>query len=218
MLTRRRTLKYLLTLGLGTITVFSQVNIYLRAAYAAAKRRIVKRGTPLSQLMHANPARLDTSRLETTPIENFDVMGETFRQVDIDTWRLVVDGAVEKPLELVYGDLLKLPPIERNVLLVCPGFFAYNGYWKGFSVAALLQEAGLKSTATHIKFSGSGGFRKKSKRYRLSEVMDDKIFAAYGVNGQELPVRHGYPLRLVAEDHRGFRWVKYLNRIEAIVK
>ncbi len=218
MLTRRRILKYLLTLGLGTITVFSQVNLFLRAAYAATKRRIVERGTPLSKLMHANPARLDTSRLETTPIEQFDVMGETFREVDVESWRLAIEGAVTQPMELRYEDLCKRPVLERNVLLVCPGFFAYNGRWQGFSVAALLQEAGFDPEATQVKLSGSGGFRKKSKRFKISEVLEDKIFIAYAVNGQDIPQRHGFPMRLVAEDHRGHRWIKYLNHIEVIAK
>lgn len=218
MLTRRRTLKNLLTLGLGTITMFTQVNLFLRVAYAKTKRRIIEKGTPLSKLMHANPARLDTSRLETTHIEQFDVMGETLREVDMKHWRLSVEGSIDKPLELSYDDLLKRPVIEHNVLLVCPGFFAYNGFWRGFSVAALLQEAGLTSTASHVKFTGSGGFRKKSKRFKIDEVLNDKIFIAYGVNGQDIPQRHGFPLRLVAEDHRGHRWIKYINRIEVIAK
>ncbi len=216
MQTRRRALKYLLSLGIGSLIIAGKANLFLRMAYAEVKRRIIEKGTPLSKLMHANPARLDTSRLETTPMENFDVMGETSRQVDIELWRLSVVGSVDIPLELRYGDLIKRPIIERNVLLVCPGFFAYNGFWKGFSVAALLQEAGLASTASHVKFTGSGGFRKKSKRFKIEEVLSDKIFIAYGVNGQDIPQRHGFPMRLVAEDHRGHRWIKYINRIEVI--
>lgn len=215
---RRQTVKYLVALGLGATTLLSQVNLLLRTACAKAKRRIVERGTPLSKLMHANPSRLDTSRLETTAIEHFDVMGETTRQVEVESWRLLVEGAVRHPLELSYDELRNRPVIERNVLLVCPGFFAYNGRWKGFSVAALLHEAGFDSTATLIKFTGSGGFRKKSKRFKIGDVLSEKIFIAYGVNDQNIPQRHGYPMRLVAEDHRGHRWIKYINRIEVIVK
>ena len=213
---RRQTIKHILALGLGATALLSHVGLLLQTASAKAKRRIVKRGTPLSKLMHANPARLDTSRLETTAIEQFDVMGETNRQVDIKRWRLVVEGAVRHPLEFSYDELRKRPIIERNVLLVCPGFFAYNGYWRGFSVATLLREAGYDPTATHVKFTGSGGFRKKSKRFKIGEVLANKIFIAHGVNDQDIPQRHGYPMRLVAEDHRGHRWIKYINRIEVI--
>ncbi len=213
---RRQTIKHILALGLGATALLSHVGLLLQTASAKAKRRIVKRGTPLSKLMHANPARLDTSRLETTAIEQFDVMGETNRQVDIKRWRLVVEGAVRHPLEFSYDELRKRPIIERNVLLVCPGFFAYNGYWRGFSVATLLHEAGYDPTATHVKFTGSGGFRKKSKRFKIGEVLANKIFIAHGVNDQDIPQRHGYPMRLVAEDHRGHRWIKYINRIEVI--
>ncbi|MBW2515672.1 MAG: molybdopterin-dependent oxidoreductase, partial [Deltaproteobacteria bacterium] len=44
----------------------------------------------------------------------------------------------------------------------------------------------------------------------------DKVFLAYEVNGEKLPVRHGFPLRIVAEDYYGDDWVKYVYRIEAI--
>ena len=45
------------------------------------------------------------------------------------------------------------------------------------------------------------------------EVTTDKVFLAYGVNGETLPMRNGFPLRLVAEDHYGYRWVKYVDKV-----
>lgn len=216
MIGRRNLIKHILSIAAGLMILFSQIGGGFRLLWAATKRRVLERGTPMSKLMHANPARVDISNLETTPIDNFDVMGETTFTVDLEEWRLSIEGEVENPLQLSYRELISRPVIERNVLLVCPGFFAYNGLWKGFSVSDLLKEAGIKPEATTVSFSGSSGFRKKTKRYPLEEVLNDSIFIAYGVNGQQLPQRHGFPMRLVAEDHKGRRWIKYLNRVKVI--
>jgi sulfoxide reductase catalytic subunit YedY len=185
----------------------------VRTVWAATKRRLLERDTPMSSLLHVDPATLDTSNLDTTPISEFDVMGETDHRVDLEKWQLEIKGEVIKPVTFRYEELLDRPVLERNVLLICSGFFAYNGYWKGFSVAELLHEIGLKQGATHVKFSGPAGIRRKTRKFPLDEVMSDQIFIAYSVNEQPLPERHGFPIRLVAEDHKGWRWVKYINRI-----
>ncbi len=213
MIDRRRILKYFL-IGVGA--ALSPLSVQMarhQPVWALSGRRVVEKKTPMSKLMHANPARLDTSNLETTPMEKFDVMGETTLQIDLEEWRLEVDGDVREPYRFRLAELMDRPRLERNVLLICPGFFAYNGWWTGFSVADLLREAGCSGTATHVLFTGSQGFRKKKMRYGIDEVRNDKVFAAYRVNNQELPRRHGFPLRLVADDHKGTRWLKYLNRI-----
>ncbi len=210
---RRRIIKQLAAFSATIYFFWGETSRGVRTLWAKAKRRILARGTPMTELMHANPARLDTSNLETTPLEAFDVMGQTSFPVDLEEWRLTIDGAVESPKTLTYADLLNRPIIERNVLLICPGFFAYNGFWTGFSVADLLKEAGLYNDATEVKFSGAAGFRRKKRRFPLAEVLSDQVFIAYQVNGQQLPERHGFPVRLVAEDYKGRRWVKYLNRI-----
>lgn len=170
----------------------------------------------MAALMHANPANLDTRFLETTPIREFDVMGQTVYPVDIKRWRLTINGAVQNPLELTYEDILALPILELNVLLICPGFFAYNGSWKGFSVSQLLENAGVDPGATHVTFSGSRGFQRKSVRFGIDEAKRNQLFLAYGVNDISLPERHGFPLRLVAEGHKGRRWVKYVNTVTAV--
>ncbi len=216
MISRRKFVKSLLAAGGGVYTFLCGIGTGIQQVLAAAVRRLVPKGTPMSELMYDNPAKLDTSQLETTPLEDFDVMGETFLEVDITEWRLEVKGAVRQPKSYTYADLLKREAIERNVLLICEGFFAYNGLWKGFSVAALLQELGLQEGASKVTFSGSTGFRRKSRTYRLDEVLADKIFIAYGVNSIDLPKRHGFPMRLVADGHLGKKWVKYLNTVTVV--
>jgi sulfoxide reductase catalytic subunit YedY len=51
------------------------------------------------------------------------------------------------------------------------------------------------------------------ERFTIQEILSNKVFLAYQVNGQILPPRHGFPLRVVAEDHYGYEWVKYVDQI-----
>ena len=213
MFNRRQIIKLFVFCGGLALTFFNSSINGIGLLFAAAKRRLLHKGTPMSELMHDDPAKIDTRNLETTPIDEFDVMGETDFSVNLDEWRLEISGAVKRPASFTYQELLNRPAIERNVLLICSGFFAYNGLWKGFSVADLLRELGYDPKARRVKFSGSAGFRRKNLRYDMEEVMSDKVFIAYAVNGQPLPQRHGFPLRLVADDHLGRRCVKYINQV-----
>ncbi len=216
MSTRRLAVKLALASGAVALLLFSNLGNGLNKVLAQVKRRIVGKGTPVSDLMVANPAKLDTSLLETTPMGAFDVMGQTVYPVDLANWRLEVGGSVRRPVSFTYDELIARPVLERNVLLICYGFFAYNGLWKGFSVAELLKEVGLLPGVSHVKFSGPEGLRRKTRKFAIAEVASDKIFIAYGVNDERLPERHGFPMRLVAEDHKGERWVKYVNRLTVI--
>jgi sulfoxide reductase catalytic subunit YedY len=108
-----------------------------------------------------------------------------------------------------------MPSIERNVLLICPGFFAYHARWKGISVAKLLETAGLGSDVTEVTFSGPNGRYEKTDRFPIEDILSDKVFLAYSVNGSVLPKKHGFPLRVVAEDYYGGEWVKYVYKITA---
>ncbi len=213
MTTRRQLVKLLLIYGAFYSAVKSRLVRGVSSAWSKSGKRIVEKGTPMSSLIHVNPTDLDTRNLETSPMEEFDVMGETAHRVDLGSWKLTIDGAVQRPSDFTYEELIKRPVLERNVLLICPGFFAYNGKWKGFSVSQLLEDVGFETSATHLKFSGSEGFQRKTKRYKIDEVINDQLFLAYGVNNQALTERHGFPLRLVAEGHKGRKWVKYVNRI-----
>jgi len=117
---------------------------------------------------------------------------------------------VKRPLSLTYAQITALPAIEREVLLICPGFFANHGRWKGFSLKGLLHQADLDRTAGRVTIEARG---QKIARFPLADILSDKVFLAYQANGKELPRKHGSPLRIVAEDYYGSDWVKYVDRI-----
>ena len=201
--------------GLGLVT--SPLFAGLRWVYAQTKRMVVPKGSPRDDLINKDPRSLDASALELTPLEKFDTMGLTDHEVNLDTWRLEIGGRVQQPLALTYSELLALPPIERKVLLVCPGVFVNQGLWKGISMQALLARIDAQEDATHVAFTGPDGTFAKREVFSLDEVLAEKVFLAYGVNGQSLPKKHGFPLRIVADDHYGGTWVKYVYKMELTI-
>ncbi|MBU1567626.1 MAG: molybdopterin-dependent oxidoreductase [Proteobacteria bacterium] len=210
-------IRLLLAFFLGISGVFPKIGKALSMAGSKAGKILLPKQTPVSELISEKPSELDISNLETTPMDEFDVMGQDIYTVDLKEWRLEISGGIKNSLELTYEEILQLPPIEKNVLLICPGFFAYVGLWKGVSLSKFLTNAILPADATHVKISGPEGIRRKTEEFTLKEVTADKIFLAYQVNGQPLPERHGFPIRLVAEDHFGGQWVKYVDKIAVIV-
>jgi sulfoxide reductase catalytic subunit YedY len=153
--------------------------------------------------------------LELTPLEEFGTMGLSDHRIDSNTWQFILGGHVQHTLKLNYSQIIQMPSIEKKVLLICPGVFAYHAHWKGISVAKLLEMAQLSSGATHVTFSGPEGTYEKRERFPIADILSNKVFLAYGVNDKVLPKKHGFPLRVVAEGYYGGDWVKYVYKVTA---
>lgn len=186
----------------------------LETALAGVKRILLGPDTDIQTLKNRHPGRLDTSQLPVTPIDTFQTMGETEIETQLNDWNLQISGNVDHPLTLTYQDLMTLPSIERDVLLICPGFFAQNGRWKGLDMAKLLARVHPGEKASRIIFRGSPDSYKSGESFSLDQVKTNQVFLAYQVNGHPLSVKHGFPLRVVAEDVYGGNWLKYVHSLE----
>ncbi|MGA2157611.1 MAG: molybdopterin-dependent oxidoreductase [Dehalococcoidia bacterium] len=184
----------------------------------AAAQVSTESGTPVKKLGNAelqklitgNPANIDNSKYEITPVGELHTTGNP-RQVDISQYRLTVDGQVDHPLSLSYEDLLKYPTITETVLLICPDFFVDNAEWTGVPLETLLQAAGIQSKAAKIAIIGMDSYRQTLAR---DDVENGDVFLAYNVDGLQLPEEHGFPLRLVVKGSYGNIWVKWVQHIE----
>ncbi|MBN1226689.1 MAG: molybdopterin-dependent oxidoreductase [Deltaproteobacteria bacterium] len=210
---RRQFIKTILGFFTGASLLFSPFFSLIRVGYANAKRIILPKGTRRESLTGKDPKLLDTRNLEITPLKDFDTMGETDHKIDQGKWRLEVEGRVKRPLRITYSEIMSLPSIERKVLLICPGVFANHGQWKGISMEKLLMSAVVENDATHVTFFGPKGNTEHREVFPIEEVRKEKVFLAYEINGKTLPRKHGYPLRIVAEDYHGDRWVKYVYKV-----
>lgn len=215
MATRRQFIKWAAEAFVFIGLLFNPFFSLLRVGIAKTNKIILPKGTKRKSLIDKDPANLDTRNLEITPLEDFGVMGLDDHEVDLNTWRLRLDGHVGDPLKMTYQQIKALSSIERNVLLICPGVFVNHGQWKGISISELLKLAKMEDGITHVTLRGPEGRYEKVERYPIKEILSNKVFLAYQVNGQRLPEKHGFPLRLVAEGQYGHEWIKYVDKVTA---
>jgi sulfoxide reductase catalytic subunit YedY len=211
---RRQVLHQMWRLWSAALTLTGIDMIRGGSVLAAVKKRLVPAHADPQRLRNADPEHLDTRQLPIMPLQRFDTMGEETAPFDPQLWRLTIDGQVRRPLSFSYPAVRKRPAITRKVLLICPGVFVNHGSWKGISLGDLLGEAAPLTEAKAVVIWTQSGTRVRKERFDLAEVYADRVFLAYGVNGQDLPEKHGYPLRVVAEGHYGDTWAKYVNRVE----
>jgi DMSO/TMAO reductase YedYZ molybdopterin-dependent catalytic subunit len=127
--------------------------------------------------------------------------------VDTDEWTLRVDGLVAEPLTLDAADLA--PDSERRALLDCTSGWYAERDWQGVAVADLLDAADAEEGAAWVQFRSVTGYRWS---FPVEEA--EQLLLATHVDGERLTHGHGFPLRLVAPDHRGYQWVKWVDRVE----
>lgn len=136
-------------------------------------------------------------------------------------WRLKVDGLVEQPLELSLADLKKLPARTQITRHDCVEGWSAIGKWTGVPLGPVLTAAGLKPGARYVifycadeleqSFDGSGRYYESID---LVDAFHPQTVLAYALNGADLTVGHGAPLRLRVERQLGYKQAKYLMRIE----
>jgi DMSO/TMAO reductase YedYZ molybdopterin-dependent catalytic subunit len=143
-------------------------------------------------------------------VEGLHVTGQPI-DIDIATYRLKISGAVETALSLSLGEIQEMEAQRELVTLVCPGFFVDEGYWTGVKIGDLLSRAKIKDGATRVNFISADG--SYSANLSIEEVMGEGMLIAYSFDDKPLPTVHGYPLRVVAKDQQGNRWVKWLGEI-----
>jgi len=139
-------------------------------------------------------------------------------QVPPDQWTLRIGGMVGRPVELTFADLLRLPLTEADIMLVCVsnevgGPYAGNARWLGASLPALLRRAGITRGADQVLSTSVDGMTISTP---VSAVMDGRnALLAVGMNGQPLPVAHGFPARMLVPGLYGYtsatKWVTTLE-------
>ena len=182
---------------------------------ARVKKTVLPRETNLSSLVGKNPENYDITNLDPTPLKRFATMGRTEYEVDLANWHLTIKGQVSRSIVLTYEEMLAMPSVEKKLLLTCPGFFSQVGIWKGIDMKELLLKAGIKGEGGAITFSCPfDGQIKNRKSFPREQVLANRVFLAYGINGDTLPKKHGFPLRVVAEGAYGGNWIKYVDTVE----
>jgi DMSO/TMAO reductase YedYZ molybdopterin-dependent catalytic subunit len=144
-------------------------------------------------------------------------------QVSPDNWTLKIDGMVDRELEFSFDELLKMPLTEADITLVCVsnqvgGTYNGNARWLGAPLAGLLRKAGVQAGANQVLSTSTDGMTISTP---VAAIMDGpslngpSALLAVGMNGQPLPVEHGFPARMIVPGLYGYvsatKWVTKLT-------
>jgi DMSO/TMAO reductase YedYZ molybdopterin-dependent catalytic subunit len=166
----------------------------------------------LEYLVNSDPATVDNSRLPVTPPDLLHVLNPS-PQVDISGYRLNIHGLTASPLSLAYSDLQQFSMKEETSLLICPTVFADNETLRGFTLASLMNAAGVKSGAIQLVFRSLDNLQ---QNLSIKDALGENVLLALEVDGQTLTREHGYPLRLIRPGQIGVFWLKCINDIEVV--
>jgi DMSO/TMAO reductase YedYZ molybdopterin-dependent catalytic subunit len=142
----------------------------------------------------------------------------TAPQVRTEDYSLRIHGMVDDELELSYADLLARPMIERDITLTCVsnevgGRYVGNARWLGTPLADLLAEVGVRSGADQLVGRSVDGY---ACGFPVEDALDGRdALVVVGMNGEPLPIEHGFPVRLVVPGLYGYvSATKWLTEIE----
>jgi sulfite dehydrogenase len=169
----------------------------------------------------------------------YHLAGAPPRGLDAATHRLKVAGAVGTPLDLSLADLRRdFPAVELAAVNECSGNgrgfssprvaggqlgegMMGNALWRGVTVKALLERAGVKASAHAVEFNGADKPQMASvadfvKGLGIDHARNGEVMIAYEMNGAPLPLLNGYPLRLIVPGYYGTYWVKHLTDLTVL--
>src|SRR5919112_3766965 len=160
-----------------------------------------------------------------TPNEDFYLIDTAISspRINRDRWTLNIKGAVDNPVELSYDDLLSLPTREADITLSCisnevGGGLISNARWTGVLLSDVLNEAGMspdKITSASEQLVGRSADDWTSGFPTYLALDGREALVAFGMNDEELPLKHGYPVRLVVPGLYGYvSATKWLTEIE----
>ncbi len=133
------------------------------------------------------------------------------QDVDIETYRLSIDGLVKNPMSYSYDEALELQNYTKVVNMYCVTGWNVTILWEGILVADLLKEAVIDTSAKTVIFHAVDDY---TTSLPLDFILENDILLAYKINEVVLPKENGYPFQLVAEDKLGYKWIRWVNRIE----
>ncbi len=180
---------------------------------------------PLSLFAHRATSHQRYTQADISPVflvngeapqtERYDLM----KVMGYEDYHLEICGLVEHPLRLSLAQLRALPRHEQITLHHCIQGWSSVGAWAGVSFADILKLCGPKPTARHVVFwslSNDTSGRQYYEVIDLPTLCHPQTLLAYQLNGEDLTVEHGAPLRLRAETLLGFKMVKWIERIEFV--
>lgn len=131
--------------------------------------------------------------------------------VDLSTYQLTIDGLVNEAQTLTYEQVTAMQSEEKLLRLYCVEGWNANILWQGVLLETLIASASPKGEANTVIFHAVDGY---TTSLPLQEILDNHLILAYNANGIALPPEMGFPFILVAEEKWGYKWARWVNRLE----
>ncbi len=126
-------------------------------------------------------------------------------------WRLSIDGLVERPGSFSIDQLKSYPAKNQITELACEEGWSYIAEWHGVPLSFVLDVVGTRPEAKYVVYHSIQSDWWDS--IDMADAMHPQTFIAYGMNGDDLPVGHGGPLRLRVPRHLGYKSVKFITKM-----
>ncbi len=140
-------------------------------------------------------------------------LGPAYRDLQAGSfadWRLPVEGRVATPRTFSLSDLKRLPSRTQITRHTCEEGWTAIGQWTGVPLRLVLEAAGILPTARFVVFQSYDDW---VDSIDLLDALHPQTLLAYAMNGRDLPVPHGAPVRLRVERQMGYKSMKYISRI-----
>lgn len=137
-------------------------------------------------------------------------------KIDLNTFGLEITGLVDSSFSLSWEDINRIPPFFSDTMLMyCVEGWEVWGDWKGILVKDLLDKANVQQKGKYVLFHSVDGYK---TALPISYLEKYNALLAYQVNGLPLKEHDGFPLRLIAFGKYGYKWAKWVNKLEIMNK
>ena len=164
---------------------------------------------------HSLAREFPRGQISTTPFPNGKPPeDEVFTQLQAGgfaDWRLAVDGMVARPASLSLSELRGFPAKSQITQLICEEGWSFIAEWIGVPLGEVLNAVGILPEARYVVYFSLQGDWWDS--VDMADALHPQTFLTYGMNGGDLPVGHGGPLRLRIPRQMGYKSVKYITRL-----
>ena len=161
---------------------------------------------------HSLAREFPRSQISNTPFANeLGPLGDDFKRLQGDRWRLAIDGMVARPASLSLAELKSYPSRSQITRLACEEGWSFIAEWTGVPLSHVLDVVGISPGAKWIVYSSIQ--RGWQDSIDMADALHPQTLLTYGMNGGELPVGHGGPLRMRVPRQLGYKSVKFITRL-----
>jgi len=209
----------LVTMGIGAASIAAVAAVVLVALASETQVEQVEAGEylmPVGAIAQSTPFEaVEIREYQGERLGSVDDFRENsikgVQYVDEATYALVLDGLVNVPMSWSYAELQEMERLAKLVTIHCVEGWSVKALWEGIPLVRLFELARPRESADTVIFHAADGY---TTSLPLDFVVERNLIIADRINGIVLPPKNGFPFELVAEEKWGYKWIKWVVRIE----